>query len=43
MMQERRKLFGDISPKDEYGRIDLVPYSASKGTIIISSPKYGPT
>jgi hypothetical protein len=40
MMQDRREYFGDISPKDEYGRPDLIPYSASRGTIFIASPKY---
>jgi len=40
-MLERRKLFGDISARDEYGRTDLVAYSAAQGRTVTSSAKYG--
>ena len=40
LMKEHRKLIGDISAKDEYGRLDLVALGASQGRIITSSPKY---
>ena len=40
IMLERRKLFGDISAKDENGRSDLIAFSASQGRIITSSITY---
>ncbi len=39
LMQERRQLFGDVSVKDEFGRVDLVAFGASQGRVITSSPK----
>lgn len=39
LMQERRDLFGDVSAKDEFGRVDLVAFGASCGRVIISSLK----
>jgi hypothetical protein len=39
LMQERRELFGDVTAKDEFGRVDLVAFSASQGRIVTSSPK----
>lgn len=38
-MQERQKLFGDISPRDEFGSLDLITFAASQGKIITSSSK----
>lgn len=29
LMQERRRLFGDVSAKDELGRLDLTSFGAS--------------
>lgn len=40
LMQERKKLFGDISARDENGILDLVAFSASHGTIITGKIKY---
>lgn len=42
LMQERRKLFGDIKARDEYGGLDLVALSAAQGRIITSSTRYDP-
>ena len=42
MMQERRKLFGDLSARDEFGNTDLVAYSAAKGRIYISRSSCDP-
>ncbi|WP_139905478.1 hypothetical protein [Clostridium thermarum] len=39
LMQERRQLFGDVKALDEFGRVDLVAFSASQGRVITSSPK----
>ncbi|MBP2033471.1 hypothetical protein J2Z42_002174 [Clostridium algifaecis] len=39
LMQERRDLFGDVSAKDDFGRVDLVAFGASKGRVITSSSK----
>ena len=39
LMQERRQLFGDVKAKDDFGRVDLVAFSASQGTVITSSHK----
>lgn len=36
LMQERRDLFGDVSAKDDFGRVDLVAFGASQGRVIIS-------
>ena len=33
-MQERRKLFGNVSAKDECGKVDLTAVSAARGNII---------
>ena len=34
LRQERRKFFGDIGPRDETGKVDLVAYAAAQGRII---------
>lgn len=39
IMQEKRKLFGDICARDERGILDLVAFGASQGRVIINSPK----
>lgn len=39
LMQERRQLFGDVSARDELGRLDLIAFGASQGKVITSSPK----
>jgi len=39
-MQERRRLFGDISARDEIGRPDLVAFGASQGSVTTSSSKF---
>ncbi|ADL50608.1 hypothetical protein [Clostridium cellulovorans] len=39
LMQERRQLFGDVSAKNEFGRVDLVAFGASQGSVITSSTK----
>lgn len=35
LMLENRNLFGDISQRNEYGNMDLVPMYASKGKVMI--------
>lgn len=40
LMQERRKYFGDISPRNEAGRLDLVAFGASQGRVAIGTPRY---
>jgi len=40
LMQERRKLFGDIEARTEEGILDLVAYGAAKGRVITSRSKY---
>lgn len=40
MMQERIRLFGNISAKDENGRLDLIALSAAQGRIITSRTQY---
>lgn len=42
LMQERKKLFGDISARDENGKLDLVTFSVSHGSIITGNIKYEP-
>ena len=42
LMQERKKLFGNIAARDSSGILDLVAFSAAKGEIITGSPKYDP-
>ncbi|EYE89084.1 hypothetical protein Q428_04665 [Fervidicella metallireducens AeB] len=39
IMQERRKIFGDICVRDVFGRLDLVAFGASQGRVIINSHK----
>lgn len=39
LMRERKKLFGSISPKDEFGNLDIITFAASQGKIITSSSK----
>ncbi len=40
LMQKSRKLFGNISARDESGKLDLVLFGASQGRVIISKSKY---
>lgn len=42
LMKERKRLFGDISARNETGIVDLVAYAAAKGTIITGSAQYDP-
>ena len=37
LMQERRELFGNLSAKDECGKVDLTAFSAARGNIITGS------
>ncbi|AVP62902.1 hypothetical protein C3B64_00975 [Clostridium botulinum] len=39
LIQERQRLFGSISPRDEFGSLDLITFAASQGKIITSSSK----
>ena len=34
LRRERKKYFGEMIPRDETGRLDLVAYSAAQGRII---------
>ena len=34
LMQERKRYFGDVAPKGETGRMDLVAYAAAQGRVI---------
>lgn len=38
--RERRKFFGNISPKGDNGIVDLVAYSAARGEIVVRTTKY---
>lgn len=38
-LQERRRRFGDIAMKDEYGITDLVAFGASRGMTVIQSQR----
>lgn len=38
-MLENRKLFGNISARNEYGYSDLLPMSAARGEIVIKRQK----
>lgn len=40
LMKERRKYFGDISPRNEEGRLDLVAFGASRGRVAIGTSRY---
>lgn len=40
LMQERRKYFGDISPRDATGRLDLVAFGASQGRVLTGTTRY---
>lgn len=40
LMQKRKKLFGNISARDEFGKLDLVLFGASQGRIITSKSTY---
>ena len=42
-MQERRKLFGNVSARDECGKVDLTAVSAARGNIITGSICYDPS
>jgi len=42
-MQERRELFGNLSAKDECGKVDLTAFSAARGNIITGSICYDPS
>ena len=43
LIQERIRLFGNISARDENGRLDLVALSAAQGRIITSRTQYDPS
>ena len=41
-MQERKRYFGDVAPKGETGRMDLVAYAAAQGRVITTSTAINP-
>ena len=42
LMQERKRYFGDVAPKGETGRMDLVAYAAAQGRVITTSTAINP-
>ena len=40
LMQKHKKLFGTITPRDEFDKLDLVLYGASQGRVVISKSSY---
>ena len=41
-MQERRRYFGNVAPRGETGRLDLVAYAAAQGRVITTSTAVNP-
>ena len=42
LMQERRRYFGNVAPRGETGRLDLVAYAAAQGRVITTSTAVNP-
>lgn len=42
LMQERRRYFGNVAPRCETGRLDLVAYAAAQGRVITTSTAVNP-
>ena len=42
LMQERRRYFGNVAPRGETGRLDLVAYAVAQGRVITTSTAVNP-
>ena len=42
LMQEHRRYFGNVAPRGETGRLDLVAYAAAQGRVITTSTAVNP-
>ena len=42
LMQERRRYFGNVAPRGETGRLDLVAYAAAQGRVITTITAVNP-